>query len=245
MVSKRPCDRAHLDFKTQEGLEETLRKRKKAETQNLTKIGVIACEVFRREMETALKSCPEAKEVIFLPSSLTFRPHELKKAVVSAIDKIKDSVDGIFLGYADCKSLKGIEDKFDITIVHPKSPSCIPLLLGQERYDAEMKKEQGTWFMTPGWTDITPESMISDMGLDKFEDSHGVSPKELIDMAFESYRRGLFIDTEVSDSDLCQEQAGKICKYLNLNLETTSVKSNVLQDGLKECLRLSLQRKQK
>lgn len=125
--------------------------------EKLATIGVIACVVLRREMEIALQNCPEAVEVVFLSQSLTAKPDELKEAVLAAIGEMKNKVTAIFLGYADCKSLGGIEDQFDIPIVHPKSRDCVTLLLGQERYRAEMSKETGTWFMTPGWTDLTPE----------------------------------------------------------------------------------------
>ena len=201
-------------------------------------IGVIACNVLRREIEIALQDCPEAVEAVFLSQSLTARPHELKEAVLAAIEAMKDKVTGIFLGYADCKSLGGIEDQFDIPMVHPKNRDCVTLLLGEERYRAEMSKETGTWFMTPGWTGLTPELMIPVMGFDKFKDS-GVTPKEFMEMMFESYNRGLYIDTGVDDTDECEKRAGEICEYLGLKLETTSVKSNALTDGLKECVRLA------
>ena len=89
----------------------------------------------------------------------------MKDTILDRINEMKERVDVIFLGYGYCHSLKGIEEEVDIPVFLPQYDDCIAMLLGPERYAAEVKKEAGTWFMTPGWAEISAEMVIKELRL--------------------------------------------------------------------------------
>jgi hypothetical protein len=71
----------------------------------------------------------------------------------------------VFLGYGYCQSLKGFDEEFDFPVILPQVDDCIALLLTPERYAEEIKKEVGTWFMTPGWAEVGAEMVIKELHL--------------------------------------------------------------------------------
>ena len=152
------------------------------------KIGVVACSIMKLELDNVLSRCEDIAEVIYLEEGRHVYPEKLKDSVVEQINEIKDRVDAILLGYGDCQSLRGIENEFDIPIVHPRADDCIGILLTPEAYAEEVAREAGTWFMTPGWAERGKEMIykgmqIERLGIDK--DTADALAREL----FASYGR--------------------------------------------------------
>jgi hypothetical protein len=107
----------------------------------------------------------------------------MKEAIKEQLLSIKDKVDVIFLGYGYCQSLKGIEDEFDIPIVMPQLDDCIQILMTPQKYTEEIRKEVGTWFMTPGWAEAGPELVIKELKADRVT-KYGKDPLEIAKKAF-------------------------------------------------------------
>lgn len=198
------------------------------------KIGVVACRIMKRELDKVLSRCEDIAEVIYLEEGKHVYPEKLRESVVEQINELKDRVDVIFLGYGDCQSLKGIENEFDIPIVHPRADDCIGILLTPEGYAEELVKEAGTWFMTPGWAELGKEMIYKGMQIERLDIDRDTAD-ELARELFANYSRGLYIDTGVGNSEYFLEKAKEACELFNIRLETTVAKSTILEDSLAKC----------
>jgi len=198
------------------------------------RIGVVACDIMKRELERIFPAVPEISEIIWLEAALHCRPKSMKEVIVENINAIKDRVDVIFLGYGYCQSLKGIEDEFDIPIVMPQMDDCIQILMTPETYLQEIRKEVGTWFLTPGWAEVGVEMVIKENHLDRVV-KYGKDPIEMAKRLFTHNRRGLFIDTGVGDNDLFIGKSEEFCKIFDLKLDKMTAVSTVLEEHLEKC----------
>ncbi len=201
------------------------------------RIGVIACTVMKLELEKLLQTVPEAAEVVFLEIALHCYPQKMKETIKERILSIKDKVDVIFLGYGYCQSLKGIEDEFDIPIVMPQMDDCIQILMTPQKYTEEIRKEVGTWFMTPGWAEGGAEMVIKELKADRVA-KYGKDPLEIAKRLFVHYRRGLFIDTGVGENGDLIRKANEFCEIFNLKLEKTQGTQSILEQYLQKALEI-------
>ena len=161
-------------------------------------------------------------------------PEKMKETIKGQINGIKNEVDVIFLGYGFCQSLRGIENEVDIPVVMPQLDDCIAILFTPERYVAEKRKEVGTWFMTPGWAEAGMDVVMKDLHVDRVK-KYGRDPIEMAKRLFAHYRRGIFIDTGVGESDYFAAKAEVFCKDFNLKLERTTSDSKVLEEIFEKC----------
>jgi hypothetical protein len=200
----------------------------------MLKIGVIACDMIKLELQKVLPGHPEVSEVVWLESALHVYPQRMKETILAQINDMKERVDVIFLGYGFCQSLKGIEAEVDFPIVLPQYDDCLSILLTPERYAEEKRKEVGTWFMTPGWAEIGAELVIKELHLERAR-KYGKDPMEMAKRLFTHYRRGLNIDTGVGDTSHFLEKAAQFCQDFNLALENTTAESGILDAELARC----------
>lgn len=198
------------------------------------KIGVVACNMIKRELDILLANDPDITEVIYLEAALHIYPEKMKQAIIDQINAVKDQVDVIFLGYGFCQSLKGIENEVDIPVVMPQLDDCISILFTPGRYAEETRKEVGTWFMTPGWAEIGAQMVIKELHLDRAA-KYGRDPMEMAKRLFTHYKRGLFIDTGVGGNEYFLGKAQSFCDDFNLKLETTTASSTILKEHLEKC----------
>jgi hypothetical protein len=205
------------------------------------RIGVIACNVMKLELGKLLESMPEVTEVIFLEIALHCFPQKMKEAIKEQIISIKDKVDVIFLGYGYCQSLKGIEDEFDIPIVMPQLDDCIQIMMTPQKYASEIRKEVGTWFMTPGWAEAGPELVIKELRADRVA-KYGKDPLEIAKRLFVHYKRGLYIDTGAGDNENFVTRANEFCKVFNLTLEQTKGTTSILEQYLQKAREIAAKR---
>lgn len=203
------------------------------------KIGVVACDIMKRELDKLLEKTPEVTKVIYLQGALHVYPQKMREKIVEQIKLIQDDADVVFLGYGFCQSLKGIEDEVDVPIVMPQLDDCISILFTPERYAQEVRKEVGTWFMTPGWAEVGADMVIKELHLDRAV-RYGKDPLEMAKRLFTHYRRGLFIDTGVGDNDYFIDKAEQFCKDFNLTLEKTTANSSILEETLGRCKNVAL-----
>ncbi len=198
------------------------------------RIGVVACDIMKRELEKILPSVPEVSEVVWLEAALHCKPKYMKEVIKENINAIKDKVDVIFLGYGYCQSLKDIEAEFDIPIVMPQMDDCIQILMTPETYSKEIKKEVGTWFMTPGWAEVGVEMVIKENHLDRVV-KYGKDPVEMAKRLFTHYKRGLYIDTGVGNDEFFIGKSQEFCEVFKLKLEKMEAASTILEEHLEQC----------
>ena len=185
----------------------------------------------KRELDKLLLKVPEITELIYLEVALHCNPQKMKEAIKEQILSIKDKVDVIFLGYGYCQSLKGIEDEFEMPIIMPQMDDCIQILMTPQKYAAEIRKEVGTWFMTPGWAEAGPELVIKELRADRVA-KYGKDPLEIAKRLFVHYTRGLYVDTGVGDNEHYINRAIEFCKIFNLRLEKIEGTTTILEQHL-------------
>jgi hypothetical protein len=204
----------------------------------MVRIGVVACDMIRRELEMILPEFPEVTEVIWLESALHVYPKRMKETIIQLMNELGERVDAVFIGYGFCQSLKGIETEVTVPVVLPQYDDCIAMLFTPQRYAAEVKKEVGTWFMTPGWAEIGAELVIKELRLERAR-KYGRDPMDMAKRLFTHYRRGLYIDTGVGDNEQFVAMAEQFCRDFNLTLERTSATSGILREELDRCVALA------
>ncbi len=89
-----------------------------------------------------------------IDAGLHLRPEQLKLALQQAIDAADGQSAIIVLGFGLCSNaVIGLRARHS-TLVVPRVDDCIAMFLGsQERYQEEMRRAPGTYFLSRGWID--------------------------------------------------------------------------------------------
>ncbi|MCG8564734.1 MAG: DUF1638 domain-containing protein [Desulfobacterales bacterium] len=193
------------------------------------RVGVIACEIIRLELEHLLVELDwEPDQIKFMDSALHNVPEKMRTTLIQEINEMGKDVDAILLGYGTCQSLENIQDEVETRLIHPKIDDCICMMLGPDNYAKELDKEAGTWFMTPGWAEVGVEMVIKELKLDRVREK-GKDPLEFAKMMFAHYKRVLLVDTGVGNEDQMMEKSHEFCGHFNLNLERIRVDGEILR----------------
>jgi hypothetical protein len=205
------------------------------------RIAVIACDMIKNEIAALIENDPDITEVIYLEAALHITPERMRDALVEQINELEGEVDAVFLGYGKCQSLEGIEQLVSVPTVLPPYDDCIVFMLTQERYRAEIEHEVGTWFMSPGWAEVSAHMVIKELKLDRAA-RYGRDPMEMAKRLFTHYKRGLFFNTGLSEEDLApyREKARQFCDDFGLVFEETEVPASpILREQLERAKRLA------
>ncbi|MBI1886958.1 MAG: DUF1638 domain-containing protein [Nitrosomonadales bacterium] len=204
------------------------------------RIGVIACDIMKLELDKLLSKTPGITEIIYLEAALHSSPKKMKEIVLENVKAIKDKVDVIFLGYGYCQSLKGIENEIDIPVVMPQMEDCIQIFMTPEKHGEAVRKEIGTWFMSPGWAELGVDMVIKGNHLDRVV-KYGKDPIEMAKRLMSAFRTGLYIDTGVGNDDYYIGKANEVCDIFSLTLEKTTGTSAVLEEHLEKARQIAAQ----
>ena len=207
------------------------------------RIAVIACDMIKLEIGRLIENDPDITEVVYLEAALHVYPEKMRDALVEQIDALEGQVDAVFLGYGYCQSLKDIEQLVKVPTVLPPYDDCIMFMLTPERYAAEIEREVGTWFMSPGWAEVGAHMVIKELKLDRAL-KYGRDPMEMAKRLFTHYKRGLFFNTGLPEDEVgpYRDKAKEFCADFNLTFEETSVpESTLLRQELERCKRLATQ----
>ena len=123
---------------------------------------LIACEVFRPELERLTRAMRNAPEVTYLEQGLHDTPDELRRRVQQAVDALEAKGETvIFLAYGLCgRGLTGVTGH-TATLILPRVHDCIPVLLGATQEQAnESSLGGGTYWLSPGWLRYSQTSFI-------------------------------------------------------------------------------------
>lgn len=208
------------------------------------RIGVIACDMIKHEIARLVENDPDVTEVVYLEAALHITPERMRDAIVERIESLAGEVDAVFLGYGYCQSLQGIEDLVSVPTVLPPYDDCILMLLTPERYRDEIAHEVGTWFMSPGWAEVSAHMVIKELKLDRAL-KYGRDPMEMAKRLFTHYKRGLFFNTGLAEEELepYREKARRFCDDFGLEFQETEVpESPILREQLERCKELARQK---
>jgi hypothetical protein len=115
---------------------------------------LISCEVFYREICSAVARSPHRVDLVFLPKGLhDIGPEGMRERIQATLDAVDpDGYDAALFAYGLCNyGLAGLTAR-KIPLVLPRAHDCITLFMGsKERYLDYFNANPGVYFKTTGW----------------------------------------------------------------------------------------------
>lgn len=183
-------------------------------------LGVICCRVLEREVMAVIRDVPAVTNLEVMEWGLHTRPELLLETLTERIRSLQDHVDAIMLGYGRCQALDRLPDDFQVPVFYPEGDDCIGVLLSQERYAQALQEEAGTWFLTPGWTEMGMEFIFHELQVNRLAEK-GLDPLQVAHRMLKDYTRALFIDMNLGDQERLLKKAQEISQEFHLRLERT------------------------
>lgn len=202
------------------------------------RIGIVACETFRRELDMITRDDDEIVHKEYLEFGLHEYPEDLKRTVVQKVNALKGKVDAVFLGYGYCQSLKGITEKMAVPTIMIEADDCVGAFLTPIGYERERKKCAGTWYATPAfcemgraWFQKRLESQMPAEQRKELEEA-GIDASWFLSRLFEGYSRALFIDTGIGDREYFEALSRQFASELNLRHECCEGTLSLVKEAL-------------
>jgi hypothetical protein len=199
-------------------------------------IGIICCRVLENEVKALIQDAHQVSHLEVMEWGLHIEPDHLLERLIQRIEAMQDHVDAIMLGYGRCQALDRLPNDFSVPLFRPMADDCIGVLLGQQRYEEELLKDGGTWFFSPGWTELGMEFIFQELHVSRFAEK-GLDPLKLAHRMLEGFKRGLFIEMNTRDQNGLLKKAQEISEEFNFRLEKTSGSLSVLQNTLDKALK--------
>jgi hypothetical protein len=198
-------------------------------------VGIIGCQVMEQEVRSLIQSDPSAFRLDVLEWGLHVRPTLLLERLVERIHFLENQVSAVVLAFGRCRILDQLPADFRVPVFFPPGDDCIGVLLGQDRYQEELFREAGTWFLTPGWAELGMSFIFHEIqasGLAR----RGIDPLAVARRMLDGYQRLLLIDTGVGDTRIQQKQAQQIADMFGWRVEKTRGSLGLLENTLRQAL---------
>ncbi|SKA66837.1 DUF1638 domain-containing protein [Desulfobaculum bizertense] len=208
--------------------------------QGSTRIAVIACEVFRAELEFLIEKLRLSHDVHFLPQGLHDVPNKLREQLQLKINELENSSPAptkILLCYGYCgQGLSGISSQ-KTPLVLPRVHDCIPLLLGlNQEQKSQIPDSERTFWMSPGWLRYSQLPFVENRQkrFQEYADKFGEdSAQYLIDMEHgwlkEYSQARLILWDQWKDSEQLYKTARFVADDAGLKLTTMSGSMSYVQ----------------
>ena len=199
---------------------------------------MIACEVFRPELEYLTKSMSEPPVIIYLEQGLHDTPDELKRLVQNTVDEVERDYNPteILMAYGFCgRGLHGVTGKTARLII-PRVHDCIPVIRGTGP-DTEVRDFEYacTFWASAGWLKycMIPffdkrEERYQDY-LTRFDEDAADYLMELEDSRLNSYTSVCLIKWDGLDTDNVKSGALQFAAQHKLTYKECSGNSGYLQ----------------
>jgi hypothetical protein len=178
---------------------------------------------------------PEVTHFEVMEWGLHVQPDRLLAAVSGQIRKMENEVEAVMLGYGRCQAMNCLPVDFKVPIFRPEAEDCIGVLLGQERYEQEIRKEAGTWFFSRGWTEMGMDFIFHELQVNRLAEK-GLDPLKIAHRMLKNFTRGLYIETGLEDDRRLWPKALEISREFNLRLERTAGSLSLLKQSIKNAL---------
>lgn len=183
---------------------------------------LLACAVLQRESYACAARARHTIDVQIMEQGL----HDIGQRKMSgqlqvAIDQADtEKYDAILLGYGLCShGIQGLHAP--IPLVVPRAHDCITLFMGsKERYQKYFDQNPGTYFLTVGWIEQTPDNALGSQQslesrremqyrtyVEKYGEDNAKYLMETLGDGLQHYSKLTYIDTEVDDGGHSQSQA--------------------------------------
>jgi hypothetical protein len=199
-------------------------------------IGIITCQVLEKEIKSLVKSNPEVSHFEVMEWGLHVQPDRLLAAVSGQIQQMEKEVEAVVLGYGRCQAMDRLPVDFKVPIFRPEAEDCLGVLLGQERYEQEIRKEVGTWFFSRGWTEMGMDFIFHELQVNRLAEK-GLDPLKIAHRMLKDFTRGLYIETGLEDDQRLWPKALDIAEEFNLRLERTTGSLNLLKQTIEKALK--------
>jgi hypothetical protein len=198
-------------------------------------IGIITCPVLEKEIRSLVRNRPEVTRFEVMEWGLHVQPDRLLAAVTGQIRAMENDVRAVALGYGRCQALDRLPADFQVPVFRPPAEDCIGVLLGQERYDAEIRREAGTWFFSRGWTELGMDFIFHELQLNRLAEK-GLDPMKIAHRMLRDFTRGLYIETGLEDDQRLWPRAREISREFHLRLERTKGSLDLLKKTIQGAL---------
>ena len=199
-------------------------------------IGIITCQVLEKEIKSLIRDNPEVSHFVVMEWGLHVQPDRLLAAVSDQIRKMEDQVEAVVLGYGRCQAMDRLPANFKIPVFRPPAEDCLGVLLGQERYEQEIRKEAGTWFFSRGWTEMGMDFIFHELQVNRLAEK-GLDPLKIAHRMLKDFTRGLYIETGLEDDLRLWPKALEISREFHLRLERTTGSISLLKQTIEEALK--------
>lgn len=199
-------------------------------------VGVICCRVLEAEMKTVIQDFPEVSHFEVMDWGLHIEPDLLLETVTAQIVALQEKVDAIVLGYGRCQILDKLPEHFKVPVFRPQADDCIGVLLGQDQYEKALLEEGGTWFFTPGWTELGMDFIFHELQVSRLGEK-GLDPMQLARRMLKDFTRGLFVEVNSGDREALEKKAREISKTFNLRFEKKPGTLSVLHDTVYQAVK--------
>ena len=203
------------------------------------KLGIIACDILKPEIEFLTKGDDDFVVREYLEFALHEYPQDMKRKIIETVNGYEGQLDAVFLGYAICNSLEGVTGCLKVPTVMLKGVDCIDVLLTPDEYAKEKKICTGTWFISPGWAEQGVNGLVKELHLDSVE---GYEPEYFLDILFDSYKRCLFIDDGIGNSDYYRQKSEEVADGLKLRLDCRECSLDAIRSAIEETKRLAVKK---
>jgi hypothetical protein len=198
-------------------------------------IGIITCQVLEKEIKTLAQDNPEVTHFEVMEWGLHVQPDRLLAAVSGQIRQMENEVEAVVLGYGRCQAMDRLSVDFKVPIFRPEAEDCIGVLLGQERYNEELRQEAGTWFFSRGWTEMGMDFIFHELQINRLAEK-GLDPLKIAHRMLKDFTRGLYIETGLDDDLRLWPKALEISREFNLRLERTTGSLSLLKQTIEKAL---------
>lgn len=202
---------------------------------NRPRLLLIACRVFERELEVLARTAKTELQIHYIEIGLHEQPGALLRAALQeAINSVpEEDFDAVGLGYGLCnRGLVGLT-AHGLSVIVPRAHDCLGILLGSsKRYLAELEKEAGTYFQSPGWIEhlpadrtIRPMAAGGELSVKKeeFIAKYGEEAAQFLMDEYakftQHYKRLAFISTPVAKLEERERKAEEIAKQQGWKFE--------------------------
>ncbi|NJO92247.1 MAG: DUF1638 domain-containing protein [Chloroflexia bacterium] len=183
---------------------------------NDTKIRIVACSVYKKELELLQESGKLDYEIEYLDSMMHMYPKKLEQLLNKAIKESKKGK--IVLLYGDCHAR--MLDQLNENVIKVRGINCCDAILGNERY-RELRKK-GAFVLIHEWMIRWEEVFKKELGL---------KTKELARQFMrEMHKEIVFLDTGVDDIPV--ETIKEISDYTGLPFSIEKCSLNEFENAV-------------
>ena len=201
----------------------------------MMKVGIISCAMLAHEIKRIIVNRPEVTHLEIMNWKLHIEPELLGETLSQKIYALETQVDSVMLAYGRCQTMDKLPRDFKIPVFYPEAEDCIGVLLGQKRYQQELLAEAGTWFLTPGWTELGMSMIFHELQLEGMAEK-GFDPLEIAHRMLQEYTRALYIRMPGCDQVRLRHRAQAIAHEFSFRLEECRGSETRLQKTLKAAI---------